>query len=266
MTDETMDIIHTIILGIVEGITEFLPISSTFHLLWTTRILGIPETEFVKLFTVFIQGGAILAVVILYFREVTTNINLFLKLIVSFIPTAIIGLLMYDIIKGILFESVVGTTIVFILVGLVFLIIEYLIFQKKLSTTFNIEKLSWKQAALVGVFQALAIVPGVSRSGAVLVGMMMLGFKRSESAKYSFMLSIPTILAASVFDFIEMREIIFSQPDYLPTLVLGSVIAFVSALICIKWLIGYLEQHTLALFGWYRVIFGILLLSLFALR
>lgn len=260
----TMNLIQTIILGIVEGITEFLPISSTFHLLWTTRLLGIPETEFVKLFTVFIQAGAILAVVILYFREVMTNMKLFMKLLLSFIPTAIIGLLMYDIIKGVFFESEIGTTIVFIAVGVIFLVIEYFISKGILKPEFEIDKLTWKQAALVGLFQALAIVPGVSRSGAVLIGMMILGFKRSESAKYSFMLSIPTILAASIFDFIEMREVIFSQPDYIGTLFIGSIVAFISALLGIKWLIGYLQKHTLALFGWYRLIFGILLL-LFAL-
>lgn len=248
-----------IVLGVVEGLTEFLPISSTFHLLWTSRLLGIPETEFVKLFTVVIQSGAILAVVLLYWREVFTNWKLIMKLIASFIPTAIIGFLMYDVIKNVFFESQLGTSIVFIVVGGLFLLVEYLISKKVLETKFDIQKLNYKQAAVIGVFQALAIIPGVSRAGAVLVGMMLLGFKRGESAKYSFMLSIPTIMAASLFDFIEMKDIVFAQSENIWILAVGSVIAFVSAMVGVKWLIKYLQNHSLVIFGWYRIVLGIIL-------
>ncbi len=254
-----MDVITVILLGIVEGLTEFLPISSTFHLLWTSRILGIPETEFVKLFTVFIQSGAIIAVVLLYWKEVLSSWKLMLKLIASFIPTAVVGLLMYDVIKSVFFESQLGTAVVFIAVGGIFLLIEYLIGKKMIVTTSDIQKLNYKQAIVIGAFQALAIIPGVSRAGAVLIGMMLLGFKRSESAKYSFMLSVPTIMAASLFDFIEMREIVFAHPENIWILAGGSIVAFVSALVGVKWLIKYLQNHSLVLFGWYRIVLGIIL-------
>ena len=255
-----MNILHTIILGIVEGVTEFLPISSTFHLIWVSRFLGLPETDFTKLFNVVIQSGAILAVVFLYWKEVLSNMRLFSKLIISFIPTALVGLFLYDYIKSVLFESVFGTTIVFILVGVIFLGVEYLISRGKIKPMLDVEKLTYLQAIGIGVFQALAVVPGVSRAGAVLIGMMIFGFKRSESAKYSFMLSIPTISAASLFDLLEMKDVITQHPDSAITLLIGTAIACVSAFIGIRWLIGYLQNHSLALFGWYRVIFGILLL------
>lgn len=255
-----MDILHTIILGIVEGITEFLPISSTFHLIWTSRIFGIAESDFVKLFNVFIQSGAILAVVFLYWKEILTNRQLFTKLVISFVPTAIVGLTFYDMIKGVFFESELGTTIIFILVGFIFLLVEYLIAKKILFPKQDIKNLTYRQALLVGLFQALAVIPGVSRAGAVLVGMMILGFNRSESAKYSFMLSIPTIAAASLFDFIEMRDVVFASTDNMITLIIGSLVALVSAFIGVKWLIRYLQNHSLAIFGWYRIILGIILI------
>lgn len=257
-----MDIVSITLLSLVEGLTEFLPISSTFHLLWTSRLFGLPETDFVKLFTVFIQSGAILAVVLLYWKEILSNWKLIIKLIASFIPTAVIGLLLYDVIKNIFFESQLGITIVFIVVGLIFLLIEYLISKEILQMKFDIQKLTYKQAVIIGMFQALAVIPGVSRAGAVLIGMMLLGFKRSESAKYSFMLSIPTIMAASLFDFIKMRDVVFSHPDNIWILAVGSIIAFVSALIGVKWLIKYLQYHSLALFGWYRIVVGIILILL----
>ncbi len=255
-----MDILHTIILGIVEGITEFLPISSTFHLIWTSRFMGIEENELVKLFNVFIQSGAILAVVFLYWKEILTNRELFTKLVISLIPTAVVGLVLYDMIKGIFFESELGTTIIFILVGFIFLLVEYLIVKKVLFPKNDIKNLTYSQALLVGLFQALAVIPGVSRAGAVLVGMMILGFNRSESAKYSFMLSIPTIAAASLFDFIEMRDVVFASTDNMITLIIGSLVALVSAFIGVKWLIRYLQNHSLAIFGWYRIILGIILI------
>ncbi len=255
-----MHILQTIILGIVEGVTEFLPISSTFHLIWTSHFLGLPSNDFVNLFNVVIQGGAILAVIFLFAKEVLTNSALFLKLIISFIPTAGVALLFYKIIKSVFFEQIFFTTSVFVLVGLLFLLVEYLISKKIVSPSHEIKELAWKHALLIGFFQALAIVPGVSRAGAVLVGMMFLGYKRSEAAKYSFMLSVPTILAASLYDAFKMRDVILASSDGIFTLIIGSVIAFISALLCVKWLIAYLQTNSLAIFGWYRILLGILLL------
>lgn len=255
-----MNSIHVIILGIVEGITEFLPISSTFHLIWTSKFLALAQNDFIKLFQVVIQGGAIGAVVLLYWKEILMHISLMKKLIVSFIPTAIIGLLLYKLIKNVFFESMMATTIVFIVVGMLFILIERYIKSGKLSMTLDISELTYKDAFFIGIFQALAVVPGVSRAGAVLVGMLLLGYRRSESAKYSFMLSIPTILAATAFDLIKMRDVAFSNTQNSMLLLFGSAIAFVSALVGIKWLISYLQHHSLELFGWYRIGVGILLL------
>lgn len=252
--------LHTILLGIVEGITEFLPVSSTFHLIWTSTLLGISQTEFVKLFEVVIQGGAILAVVFIYWKEILSNFTLFKKLIASFIPTAVVGLVLYKIIKGVFFENTVAMTIVFIIVGIVFLIVEYLIRQGRIKIDRDIRALSMKQAVLVGLFQALAVMPGVSRAGAVMIGMMFMGTRRDEAAKYSFMLAIPTILAATALDLFEMRDVLFSNTSYLSLLFVGTVISFVAAIFVIRWLIKYLQTNSLVLFGWYRVIVGIILL------
>lgn len=255
-----MTIIQSIILGIVEGFTEFLPISSTFHLIWTSTVLGLAQTEFVKLFAVFIQGGAILAVVFLYWREILSNVSLFKKLVISFIPTAIVGFALYKIIKGVFFESMVAMTVIFILVGIVFLILEYLIQKGKLSIKRDIHDMSYKEAVMIGFFQSLAVMPGVSRAGSVMVGMMSMGFRREESAKYSFMLAIPTILAASALDLIQMREVLAANSSYLSLLMIGFAVATISAFFMVKWLIRYLQSNSLNLFGWYRIVAGIILL------
>ena len=262
MTIFIMNIFQSIVLGIVEGISEFLPISSTFHLIWTSRFLSLTQNDFTKLFEVFIQGGAVLAVIFLYFKEVMRDRALFVKLLLSFIPTALVGFLMYKIIKGVFFESTQTITIVFILVGAVFLVVEYLIQKNWLKLEKNITKLSYRQAILIGVVQSLSVLPGVSRAGAVILGMMFFRFKRSEAAKYSFMLSVPTILAASLYDFYKMREVIFVSNDKLVVLLVGFVVAFASAYVGVKWLIKFLQTHSLLSFGWYRIILGIILLLL----
>ncbi|OGK13663.1 hypothetical protein A3A93_00610 [Candidatus Roizmanbacteria bacterium RIFCSPLOWO2_01_FULL_38_12] len=257
-----MNILQSIIFGIVEGITEFLPVSSTFHLIWTSKFLGLTQSDFTKLFEVFIQGGAVLAVIFLYFKEVMKDRQLIIKLILSFIPTALVGFLMYKIIKGVFFESTQTITIAFIVIGVVFLIVEYLIQKKWLKIDLDLKKLTYRQAILMGLIQSLAVFPGVSRAGAVIVGMMGFGYKRSEAAKYSFMLSVPTILAASVYDFYKMRDVVSGSSNYLGLLIIGFVVAFVSAYIGVKWLIGFLQKNSLSFFGWYRIIIGIILLLL----
>jgi undecaprenyl-diphosphatase len=255
-----MNIIQTIILGIVEGITEFLPISSTFHLIWTSNLLGISQTDFVKLFLVVIQAGAILAVVLLYWKDFFTNRAMLINIIATFFPTAIIGFGLYKIIKGLFFESILFTTIVFILIGIVFLFVEKLIQDKKLEPEKSLKSLTIKDSLLIGLIQALSVVPGVSRSGSVIVGMLFMKFKREEAAKYSFLVSVPTIFAASLFDLYEMKNIISSNMNAISLLVIGTIVAFISGYIGVKWLIKYLQQNSLALFGWYRIGIGIILL------
>ncbi len=260
-----MNMIQTIILGIVEGITEFLPISSTFHLIWTSQLLGIVQTDFVKLFLVVIQAGAILAVVLLYWKDFFTNRQMLINIIATFFPTALIGFGLYKIIKGLFFESTGFTTIVFILVGILFLVVEQLIEKKKLQPNKELKSLTLKDAIIIGFIQALAVIPGVSRSGSVIVGMLFMKFKRDEAAKYSFLVSAPTIFAASLFDLYEMQDVLTSSSDAIPTLIIGSIVAFISAYIGVKWLIGYLQKNSLALFGWYRIVVGIILLLILAM-
>jgi undecaprenyl-diphosphatase len=222
--------------------------------MFSSKILGIEQTEFVKLFEVFIQAGAILSVVILYAKELIQNMKLSFKVFVAFLPTALIGLLLHKIIKNVFFESDWLMLTVFFIVGLIFLLVEYLIKKEKIRIDLDISKIDYKTAIFIGLFQSLAVVPGVSRAGAVIIGMMLLRFKRDDAAKFSFMLSIPTIFAASFLDLFQSREILLSQSDNFILLTIGFVTAFLSSLIIVKWFIKFLQRNTLNLFGWYRIV------------
>lgn len=257
-----MNIFHVLILSVVEGITEFLPVSSTFHLILTAKILRIAQSDFVKLFEVFIQAGAILSVVLIYFQSIIKDRELMKKTVVSFIPTAVIGFVLYKLIKTVFFNSPYLTTGVFILFGIIFLIIEYFVNKKRIKLHKEVKNLSYKQALMVGLMQSLAVIPGVSRAGAVIIAMMVLGYKRDESARYSFILSIPTIFAASFYDLYKMREVAFQNMNNAGLLLIGFIGAFASSYFVVKWLLSYLQRNSLALFGWYRVVLGIILLIL----
>jgi undecaprenyl-diphosphatase len=248
-----MQIWQAVVLGLVEGATEFLPISSTFHLIWTAKLLQIPANDFVKLFEVAIQGGAILAVLFLYGRKIST------KVMVSFVPTAVVGLVLYKIIKDVFFENMFLQLGMFAGVGLLFLLFEKMpIRQNK-----KVVDLTYVQALVIGLIQALAVIPGVSRAGAVMLGMTGMGISREESAKYSFLLAVPTILAASAYDLWKMRSLLSGQIQNIELLVTGSVVAFFSALIVIKWLIHFLQKNTLEGFGWYRLMLATLMFLLY---
>jgi undecaprenyl-diphosphatase len=255
-----MTILHALFLGILEGLTEFLPISSTFHLLIATKLLGLPQTEFSKFFDVFIQAGAILAVFVLYWKEWFFNFDLLKKVAVSFIPTAIIGFVMHEVIKGVFFESFGLMTAVFTVVGVIFLLLERMFSSQPEKLAKELTEVTWKQAVIIGTAQAAAILPGVSRAGAVMIGMMLLGYRRDEAAKYSFTLAVPTILAAALLDVIKMGDSFgqITSAEWI-FLLAGSVTAFLSALMVMKWFIRFLKQKTFAVFGWYRVIAGPLL-------
>lgn len=252
-----MEYIQSIILGIIEGLTEFLPISSTFHLIWATKILGVSQSEFQKLFEVVIQAGAILAVSLLYFRNLLSHPQRIKLVSVSFLPTALIGFILYKLIKGIFFENFPLQLIVFAAVGVVFIIFERY-YKKQYKKTAS--QIGYKEAFFVGLIQSLAVIPGVSRAGAVMLGMMYLGVKREEAAEYSFLLAIPTIFAAAFFDLLKMREVLVSQSGNIVYLLLGTLVSFISALFVIKWFIRFLQNHTLELFGWYRLVVVLLLL------
>ncbi|PIR61590.1 MAG: undecaprenyl-diphosphatase [Candidatus Pacebacteria bacterium CG10_big_fil_rev_8_21_14_0_10_44_11] len=257
-----MTILSTLITSIIEGITEFLPISSTFHLLMTQRLLGIAETEFVKLFSVFIQAGAILAVVLLYAKDLWHDKWLVIKASVAFAPTALVGLLLYDVIKNVFFESQAGIIYVFILVGLLFILLEKFLSKQKDPLNKVIADIGYRDALIIGGAQALAVVPGVSRAGAVIVAMILLRYRRPDAARFSFILSIPTIFAASALDLFEMRAVAFASFSNVGLLLLGFLGAFISALFIVKWFISYLQGHSLEIFGWYRIGIGLILLFL----
>lgn len=250
-------------MGIVEGLTEFLPVSSTFHLILTARLLGLSQSDYLKLFEVVIQSGAILSLVFLYLKELLTNRRLLSLVFVAFVPTAIIGALLYKVIKGFFFTNISLQILVFVLVALVFILLEYLIKKGRLKINHELGLLNYAQAIIVGSSQAFAMIPGVSRSGAVLISMLLLGFTRSSAAHFAFLLSLPTILSASLVDLYQNLPMLgsLSFNEILPILT-GTIAAFISALWVVRWLLAYLTQHTLTSFAIYRLILAILLLSL----
>ncbi len=246
-----------LLLGIIEGFTEFLPISSTAHLIIVASFLKLPSSQYWQFFEVFIQAGAILAVVTLYFKQIF-NFKLVTNLIFSFVPTAVVGFFLYSVIKNIFFNSHLLIAISLILFGIIFLIIEKLIKTGKIAVKKDLEKLTHKQAFLIGLAQSLAVVPGVSRAGAVMVAGLLLGYKRGQVALYSFLLAVPTIFAASFFDLLKTDwSVINSNLSF--TLV-GLVSAYLSALIVIRWFINYLQKKNLEIFGYYRIVIGLLIL------
>ncbi|HTL39813.1 MAG TPA: undecaprenyl-diphosphate phosphatase [Methylomirabilota bacterium] len=249
-----MHFIQAIILGIVEGVTEFLPISSTGHLILVSRLLNLTSSDFVKSFEIIIQLGAILAVVILYFKRIIFSLEVIKRLIIAFIPTGIIGLIFYKLVKDLLGNNQVVLWSLF-LGGLVLIIFEWL-HKEKISDTEELTKITYKQAFLVGCFQAVAIVPGVSRAAATIVGGMLMGIKRRTIVEFSFMLAIPTMAAATGLDLIKNYHVIFSSS--LDLLLVGFVTAFIVALFSIKFFLKYIQKHSFRAFGVYRIIIAII--------
>lgn len=251
-----MNFWHSLVLGIVEGLTEFLPISSTFHLIMASRIMALPSTQFLKLFEVVIQSGAITALLFIYTKTLLSDKKLFFNVIYSFIPTALIGLTFHKVIKNIFFESSWLMLSVFILVGILFLLIE----KSNLSLTKHMGAITLKQAIIIGLVQASSVIPGVSRAGSVIVLMILMGYKRDEAAKYTFLLSLPTIFAASALDLYQGRELLATLSDSYLLLGTGFLASLVVAYLVVKWLTHYLANHTLVIFGWYRLAVATLLI------
>lgn len=245
-------LIQTIILGIIEGLTEFVPVSSTAHLLLTEHLFGITPSSFWQAFSICIQSGAILAAVLYFWSTVWSHRSLILKIIVGFIPTGIVGVLLYPLIKGFL-ESNTLIAIALIIGGVL------LITLSPVEATEQIEHVSYKQAFWIGVAQIFSVIPGVSRSGATLIGGTWLGIPRSAIVSFSFLLGIPTILGASVVEMHHITGITFGQWGLI---VLGSFVAFMVALLTIKFFISILTNKPLAWFGWYRIAIGVVALLL----
>jgi len=250
-----MNLLDSFVLGIIEGITEFLPISSTAHLIITGRFLNLFQTDFLKSFEIIIQLGAILAVIFLYGKKLIKNPDLIKKIITAFIPTAIIGLLLYKIIKNYFMNNFHIIILAMIIGGLGIIIFEYL--HKDKTSKANLDSISYKQAVTIGLFQALAIIPGVSRSAATIIGGLSLGLSKTTIMEFSFLLAIPTMLAATGLDLLKSAPS-FSNYEVL-ILLIGLITSFVTALLVIKLLLQYIQKHSFAIFGWYRIVFGLLL-------
>lgn len=243
-----MDLINALILGIVEGITEFLPISSTGHLILTSHLLGLEPTDFVKSFEIVIQLGAIGAIVALYWRKLLMSWEVMKRIAVGFIPTAILGLVAYPFIKKILASNEVVLWALGI-GGLLLILFEKLHTESAVES--SVEQISYRQAFLIGVFQAFAFIPGVSRAAATIIGGLALGLRRTVAVEFSFLLSVPTMLAASALDIYKGGGQ-FSA-DQLAGLGVGFITAFVVALFAVKFLLKFIKTHTFVPFGVYRI-------------
>lgn len=257
-----MTIIQSFIMGIVEGLTEFLPISSTAHLIFTGQLLHIPTSDFLKSFEISIQLGAILSVVILYWKKVWSNLGIIWKIAAAFIPTSIIGLIFYKLVKSFLMESDLVIAISLIVGGIIIILFENWYAKKNIDETedeADLNKITYKQAVTLGVIQALAIVPGVSRAGATIIGGLAQGIKRKTIVEFSFLLAIPTMLAATALD-IYKNPTIFTG-DQLNVWLVGFVISFITAIIGVKFLIKYVQKNDFKAFGWYRIILGLIVLG-----
>lgn len=253
-----MDIYHAVILGVVEGLTEFLPISSTGHLILVSHLIGLPETDFLKSFEVVIQLGAIAAVVMLYWRKLFFDWAVMRRVSVALLPALGVGYLFYATIRSLLASH--WTVIIALFVGgLVLIVFEW--YRKEPTHPVTVETLTYPQAFLVGLAQAVSVVPGVSRAGATIVGALALGLSRPAAVEFSFLLSVPTMIAATTLD-ISKHYTAFSLAD-VQLLLIGLVVSFLVALIAIKFLLRYVESHSFVVFGVYRIVVALLLIFIF---
>jgi undecaprenyl-diphosphatase len=247
-----VNILDSIILGVVEGLTEFLPISSTGHLILTSQLLGLPETEFLKSFEVIIQLGAILAVLFLFIRKVWRDWELIKKTAVAFLPAAVVGFGLYSLIKNYFLGNSLLVLIMLFLGGLVFLYLERKPREKGLE---DLKNLTYAQAFLIGLFQALAVVPGVSRAGATILGGLSLGLSRPAIVEFSFLLAVPTMFAATGYDLLKSGAT-FGVGDW-QFLAIGFVVAFLTAILAVRWFLRFVSHHSFQAFGWYRIIISL---------
>lgn len=253
-----MTAIHAIILGIVEGLTEFLPISSTGHLILASNLLKIPESDFLKTFEISIQLGAVLAVLFLYWKTISKNPEVLKKLIVAFAPTAVIGLIFYKLVKRLLGSP--SVVLWSLLLGGILIIIFEKFHKEKTEATISVSDITFKQAFFIGLFQSIALIPGVSRAAATIIGGLVFGLNRETTVKFSFLLALPTMFAATALDIFKSNAILANQDYFL--LGLGGLVSFLSAVVSIKFLIRYISSHKFTTFGIYRVILSSIFLAL----
>jgi len=251
-----MSAFHALVLGIVEGVSEFLPISSTGHLILASRFLGISQTEFVKTFEIAIQLGAIGSVVALYWKKFLLDFGVLKKVCAAFLPTAIVGFALYGLIKKFLLGNI-DVVIWSMFLGGLFLIIFELFHREKEDAVSGISAISYKQAVLIGAFQSIAVIPGVSRSAATIIGGLALGLRRSVIVEFSFLLAVPTMLAATMLDLYKSAGT-FTHDQFV-LLGIGFVTSFIVAIMAIKFLINFIKGHSFIPFGIYRVVAAIFL-------
>ncbi len=255
-----MNFIDAIILGIVEGITEFLPVSSTGHLILTSRVIHLEQTAFLKSFEIAIQLGAILSVIVLYGKTLIKETRVLKRILTAFVPTAIIGFILYKIIKKFLLGN--SWVVVWALfLGGVFLIVFEWFHKDKKEAADKLVNITYPQALIIGVFQALAVVPGVSRSAATIVGGLLLGLSRKTIVEFSFLLAIPTMLAATAYDLMKNASVFTF--DRVMFLGVGFSVSFIVALVSIKFLLYFIKKYTFTSFGVYRIIIAVLFWSCF---
>lgn len=258
-----MSIFEAIIIAIVEGLTEFLPVSSTGHMILAQGFLGVKSDEFVKAFTVIIQFGAILSVLILYWKRFFQSMDFYWKLLVAFLPAAVIGFLAGDLIDSLL-ENVWVVAIMLVLGGIFMLFVDKWFTHPEETEP----KMTFKHALKIGFAQCVAMIPGVSRSMATIVGGMSQGFSRKTAAEFSFFLAVPTMAAASGYKFLGLLKDDTTRQmlsENINTLIIGNVVAFIVAMLAIKFFINFLTKYGFKAFGYYRIIAGlaIILLMLF---
>lgn len=257
-----MSVLEAIILAIVEGITEFLPISSTGHMILVSAVMGIQHDPFTKVFEVAIQFGAILSVVVIYFKRFLKSFNFYIVLFCGFLPTAILGLLLKKHID-ILLENVVVVASSLLLGGIILLFVDK--WFAKNETEEGINEVTYKSAFIIGFFQAISMIPGVSRSASTIIGGLTQKINRKTAAEFSFFLAVPTMFAATAKSLWDEKELIMNSTDKIYILAIGNVVAFIVAIIAIKFFISILTKYGFKMFGYYRIVLGGIILILIAL-
>ena len=253
-----MTIIQTIILSIIEGLTEFLPVSSTGHMILASSIMKIQDDAFVKTFEIAIQLGAIMAIVMLYAKRFFQGFSIYFKLGTAFLPTAIIGFLAYPFIKAYLFNPII-VAVSLIVGGIVLILIDKRVVNRQ-SKTDVLEGLTYKNAFFIGLIQCISMIPGVSRAAATIIGGIFNGFDKKQATEFSFLLAVPTMFAAAGYDLLK-TPIIFSKHEII-LLVIGLVIAFITVWFAVKIFLKIVENYGFKHFGYYRIIIGIIFLLL----
>jgi len=251
-----MDILQTLILAIIEGVTEFLPVSSTGHMILASSLMNIRDHAFLKTFEIAIQLGAILAIVMLYYKRFVRGIDIYIKLFTAFIPTAVIGFLAYKTIKTHLFHPL-GVSLALILGGAVLILIDKRVIART-SQYPDLEDISYKHAFLIGVIQCVSMIPGVSRSAATIIGGVLNGLDKKQATEFSFLLAVPTMCAATGYDLLKTDATLSAHEILL--MGVGFTGAFLCAWLAVKVFIRFVENHGFKIFGYYRILLGIIFL------